>query len=111
MGTKVTCPQMETGNPEMLCAYAALLLADGGVVVTADNINTVVSAAGGKVPAYYAALFEKVNAQCPVTEMVEKGSKVGSGGGGAPAAAAKEESEEEEDIPAAGGLFDAGDDY
>merc|ERR1712146_244243 len=99
MGTKVTCPQMETGNPEMLCAYAALLLADGGVDVTADNINTVVSAAGGKVPAYYAALFEKVNAQCPVTEMVEKGSKVGSGGGGAPAAAAaKEESEEEEDI-------------
>merc|ERR1711924_270766 len=58
MGTKVTCPQMETGNPEMLCAYAALLLADGGVDVTADNINTVVSAAGGKVPAYYAALFE-----------------------------------------------------
>merc|ERR1711868_222640 len=106
---KVTCPQMETGNPEMLCAYAALLLADGGVDVTADNINTVVSAAGGKVPAYYAALFEKVNAQCPVTEMVEKGSKVGSGGGGAPAAA-KEESEEEEDIPAAGGLFDEGDD-
>merc|ERR1719284_771482 len=102
---------METGNPEMLCAYAALLLADGGVDVTADNINTVVSAAGGKVPAYYAALFEKVNAQCPVTEMVEKGSKVGSAGGGpaaaagAPAAAAKEESEEEEDIPAAGGLF------
>merc|ERR1712023_319491 len=32
-------------------------------------------------------------------------------GGDAPAAAAKEESEEEEDIPAAGGLFDEGDDY
>merc|ERR1711998_20116 len=41
------------------------------------------------------------------------GGAVGTtGGGDAPAAAPKEESEEEEeDIPAAGGLFDDGDDY
>merc|ERR1711924_119168 len=53
-----------------LCAYAAMLLSDGGKDVTADNINTVCKAAGASVPAYYAQLFEKVAAMRPVDEML-----------------------------------------
>jgi len=29
----------------------------------ADNLNNAIKAAGGKVPAYYTAIFEKVNAK------------------------------------------------
>merc|ERR1719238_823516 len=106
---------------ELLCSYAALLLADAEKDVTADNLNTVIKAAGGSVPAYYSAIFEKVATVNPVAEMIEKASKVGGGGGGgaaaggaAPAAAAapkKKTTTEEDDMPAAGGLFDEADDY
>merc|ERR1711869_150362 len=87
--------KMENKN-ELLCAYSALLLSDGGKDVTADNINAVCKAAGASVPAYYAQLFEKVAAMRPVDEIVADAGKVGGGGGGAggaaPAAAAKKES-------------------
>merc|ERR1719478_724883 len=114
---------MDLAKNEALCAYAAMLLSDGGKDVTADNINTVCKAAGASVPGYYAELFEKVAAMRPVAEILEDSSKVGGGGGGggggaAPAgggggAAAKKKSTTEEDEPApGGGLFDdEGDDY
>merc|ERR1719152_65450 len=89
---------------DLLCSYAALILASAEMDVTADNINTLVGAAGASVPAFYPALFEKVNAACAVTEMVEKAGKVG-GGGGAAAAAVVEEEEEEEDMAPATNLF------
>merc|ERR1712110_836627 len=114
-------PQMES-SPDQICAYAALILADGGVDVTADNIQKVAKAAGCTAPAYMAALFEKVDGMNSVKKIVKKASTVGSGapaaggaapaaGGAAAAAPVEEEEEEEEDIPAAGGLFDDGDDY
>merc|ERR1712220_9652 len=114
--------KMENKN-ELLCAYSALLLSDGGKDVTADNINAVCKAAGASVPAYYAQLFEKVNEMRPVSKIIKDAAKVGgapaaagapAAGAAAPAAAAaKEESEEEDDGGmAGGGLFDeGGDDY
>merc|ERR1719456_659489 len=112
---------------EALCAYAAMVLSDGEKDVTADNINTLCKAAGASVPAYYAQIFEKVNAMRPVSEILENAGKVGGGGGGgggaAPAAggggggaaaAAKKESSSDDDdgAVAGGGLFgDEGDDY
>merc|ERR1711908_227043 len=104
--------KMENKN-ELLCAYSALLLSDGGKDVTADNINTVCKAAGASVPAYYAQLFEKVAAMRPVDEIVADAGKVGGCGGGAgaggaaPAAAAKKESssDDADAAPAGGGLF------
>jgi len=75
-----------------MCAYAALLLADSEVEVTADNLNSCISAAGGSVPGYYTALFEKVNGMTSFADLVENAGNVGGGGGGggaAPAAAAK----------------------
>merc|ERR1711904_462475 len=117
--------EMEGNKNELLCAFSALMLADGEQEVTADNMNTAIKAAGGSVPAYYTQLFEKIAALRPVTEIVENAGKVGSGapaaGGAAPAAAAggdapaaKKKSSSDDDDAAApgGGLFgDDGDDY
>merc|ERR1711908_75546 len=108
--------KMENKN-ELLCAYSALLLSDGGKDVTADNINAVCKAAGASVPAYYAQLFEKVNEMRPVSKIIKDAAKVGgapaaagapAAGAAAPAAAAaKEESEDDDDGGmAGGGLFD-----
>merc|ERR1712072_63207 len=108
------CATMENQN-ELLCSYASLILASAEADVTADNINALIKAAGGKVPAYYPALWEKVNAASPITEAVKKAGTVGTGGGGAPAAgaagagpaaaAAVEEEEEEEEMAPAANLF------
>merc|ERR1712070_1159191 len=98
--------KMDANKNELLCAYSALLLSDGGKDVTADNINAVCKAAGASVPAYYAQLFEKVNEMRPVSKIIKDAAKVGgapaaagapAAGGAAPAAAAKKESSEEED--------------
>merc|ERR1712139_690088 len=104
---------MENKN-DLMCSYAALLLADAGEEVTAANITTVTKAAGGSVPAYYAQIFEKVAAMNSVSDMIKDAGKVGTGGGGgggaaAPAAAAakKVTSSDDNDMaaPAGGGLF------
>merc|ERR1712178_57504 len=105
--------KMDANKNELLCAYSALLLSDGGKDVTADNIKAVCSAAGASVPAYYAQIFEKVNEMRPVSKIIKDAAKVG---GSAPAAGGaapkKEESEDDDDGGmAGGGLFDdAGDD-
>merc|ERR1712091_306840 len=104
--------KMDANKNELLCAYSALLLSDGGKDVTADNINAVCKAAGASVPAYYAQIFEKVNEMRPVSKIIKDAAKVG---GSAPAAGGaapkKEESEDDDDGGmAGGGLFDdAGD--
>merc|ERR1712080_197027 len=117
--------EMEGNKNELLCAFSALMLADGEQEVTADNINAAIKAAGGSVPAYYAQLFEKIHGLRPVSEIVADAGKVGSGApaaGAAPAAAAaggdaapakKESSSDDDDAGApGGGLFgDDGDDY
>merc|ERR1712078_434754 len=77
---------MENKN-DLMCSYAALLLADAEQEVTAANITTVTKAAGGSVPAYYAQIFEKVAGMNSVADMIKNAGKVGGGGGGgAPAA-------------------------
>merc|ERR1711939_685793 len=97
---------MENKN-DLMCSYAALLLADAEQEVTAANITTVTKAAGGSVPAYYAQIFEKVAGMNSVADMIKNAGKVGGGapaaGGAAPAAAAAKESssEDEEAAPAA----------
>merc|ERR1711924_539230 len=102
----------EMAKSDEALSYAALILADADMDVTAENLTKITSAAGVSAPAYMAALFEKVNSMNSVQDMVKKAGEVGSGGGGgapaaggAAAAAPVEEEEEEEEIPAAGGLF------
>jgi len=48
------------GNDELAVTYAALVLADAGVPVTAASISAVVKAAGVTVQPFWPALFERV---------------------------------------------------
>lgn len=65
----------------------ALILADDGLEVTADNITAICKAANVEVEAYWPALFAKLFAKRSVESLL---SNVGSApaGGAAPAAAA-----------------------
>eukprot|EP00878_Enallax_costatus_P009606 GHUV01010037.1.p2 GENE.GHUV01010037.1~~GHUV01010037.1.p2 ORF type:complete len:110 (+),score=49.36 GHUV01010037.1:47-376(+) len=80
---------------ELACVYAALILHDDGLDITADNINSIVKAAGITVEPYWPSLFVKLFAKKSIEDLI---CNVGAGGGGAPAAAA----------PAAGGAAAGG---
>merc|ERR1711865_486892 len=100
-----------TNTNELFCSYAALLLSDCEQDVTEDGINAVVKAAGGSVPASYAAIFAKVAGIKSVSSLVELASAVGGGGGGgaadagaaAPAAAAEKKKSSSSDDGGGGG--------
>merc|ERR1712216_801435 len=104
--------EMEGNKNELLCAFSALMLADGEQEVSADNINAAIKAAGASVPTYYAQLFAKIHEIGPVNEVIESAGKVGSGAPAAPGAAAagsgaaaakKKTTTEEDDGGMAGG--------
>merc|ERR1719436_291692 len=100
-----------TMTSELACTYAALILQDEGSDITADNINSLIKAAGVSVEPFWPGLFEKALASTNVAELITNiGSGMGSGAapaaGGAAAAGGdaapaaeekKEESEEESD--------------
>merc|ERR1739848_417263 len=104
MGRKTQMTDHSLKNEE-LCSYAALILADAGEDVTADNLNKLISAAGASVPSFYAQIFEKVAGMWGAG--APGGAAPAAGGGGAPAAAAKKESSSESEGAdmAGGGLF------
>ncbi|WPT10790.1 hypothetical protein PSENEW3n2_00001962 [Picochlorum sp. SENEW3] len=106
-------------NSELACVYAALILHDDGVDITADNISTIVKAAGVEVESYWPVLFarlaEKKNLDDLITNVGAGGGVVVAGGAGgagaaaggdAGAAAAEEPEEEEEDEDMGFSLFD-----
>ncbi|CAD7702981.1 unnamed protein product [Ostreobium quekettii] len=99
------------GTSELACTYAALILHDDGLEITADKIMTLTKAAGVTVEPYWPALFARLFETKSIGDLI---CNVGAGGGGAPAAggaggaaagggdagaeeAKKEESEEEEE--------------
>ncbi|PKY04069.1 hypothetical protein P168DRAFT_304422 [Aspergillus campestris IBT 28561] len=103
---------------ELACSYAALILADDGVEVTADKLQTLLSAA--KVPEVepiWTSIFAKALEGKDIKDLL---TNVGSGGPAAPAAAGgaaaaapaeaaeekKEEEKEESDEDMGFGLFD-----
>ncbi|KAE8654058.1 60S acidic ribosomal protein P1 [Hibiscus syriacus] len=108
---------------EAACSYAALILHDDGVPITAEKIATLVKAANVSVESYWPSLFAKLFEKCDIENLI---TNVGAGGGGAPIAAAapvaaagggasapapaeekkKEEPEEESDDDLGFGLFD-----
>ncbi|KAJ5611637.1 hypothetical protein N7528_008742 [Penicillium herquei] len=104
--------------PELACSYAALILADDGIEISAEKIQTLVAAA--KVPEVepiWATIFAKALEGKDIKDLL---TNVGSGGAAAPAAAAaggaaapaeavaeeKEEEKEESDDDMGFGLFD-----
>merc|ERR1711964_115699 len=110
-----TNPKMSSENA---CTYAALILQDEGMEISADNIATIVKAAGVAVEPFWPGLFASALASCNVADLITNiGSGMGSGpaaGGAAAAAAAveapkeevKAESESESDEDMGFGLFD-----
>merc|ERR1712087_690905 len=107
---------------ELACVYAALILTDDQVAVTADKLTTILKAAGVSVEPYWPSLFAKALEGVSIKDLV---TNVGSSAGAAPAAgsggdgaggggdgpaevkeAKKEESEEESDEDMGFGLFD-----
>ncbi|KAH7088656.1 60S acidic ribosomal protein P1 [Auriculariales sp. MPI-PUGE-AT-0066] len=107
---------------ELAATYAALILADDGVEITADKITALTGAAAVEVEPIWATLLAKALSGKNVKDLL---SNVGSGGG-APAAAGpvagagaggaapaeekkeekKEEAKEESDDDMGFGLFD-----
>ncbi|KAL8049342.1 hypothetical protein ABFX02_06G015300 [Erythranthe guttata] len=108
---------------EIACTYAALILHDDGIAVTAEKIAALLKAANLSVESYWPSLFAKLCEKRNIEDLV---MNVGSGGGGAavavaaptggasgaPAAAApaaeekKEEAKEESDDDMGFSLFD-----
>ncbi|OIT04581.1 large ribosomal subunit protein P1-like [Nicotiana tabacum] len=70
---------------ELGCTYAALLLYDDGIPITAEKIATVVKAANISVESYWPSLFAKLFEKRDVEDLI---LNVGIGGGGAAVAVA-----------------------
>lgn len=51
---------------ELACVYAALILQDDDVPITADKINAIIKAAGVEVEPFWAGLFAKALEGCDV---------------------------------------------
>merc|ERR1719503_380916 len=104
---------MAGNNKELACVYAALILHDEGLEISADKISALLKAANVEVEAYWPTLFAKL---CKGKDMDTLISSVGSassggggggGGGAAPAAEkAKEPEPEEEEEEMGFDLFD-----
>ncbi|GMI71637.1 hypothetical protein like AT5G24510 [Hibiscus trionum] len=74
---------MATG--EIACTYAALILHDDGISITAEKIATLVKAANVSVESYWPSLFAKLLEKVNVDDLI---TSVGSGGGCSPVAVA-----------------------
>ncbi|GIY71180.1 hypothetical protein CEXT_791221 [Caerostris extrusa] len=107
---------------ETACIYAALILQDDDIAITAEKISTILKAAGVNVEPYWPTLFTKALVDVNMKQMI---TNVGTGAGGAASASAgvttaggeasataeesneeKEESDAESDDDMGFGLFD-----
>ncbi|KAK6356609.1 hypothetical protein TWF718_000957 [Orbilia javanica] len=105
---------------ELAVSYAALILADEQIEITADKLNTLLKASGVEIEPIWTSLFAKALEGKDVKDLL---LNVGSGGGAAVAAGAtpaaggaaaaeeakeeeKEEEKEESDEDMGFGLFD-----
>ncbi|EGX87652.1 60S acidic ribosomal protein P1 [Cordyceps militaris CM01] len=111
-------PTVTMSTPELASSYAALILADDGIDITADKLQALIKAANVEVEPIWTSIFAKALEGKDVKDLLVN---VGSGGGAAPAAGgaaaataaadapaeeAKEEEKEESDEDMGFGLFD-----
>ncbi|KAG5177645.1 hypothetical protein JKP88DRAFT_264981 [Tribonema minus] len=103
----------EGQKSEMVVSLAALLCEDAGVELSAENLNSAVSASGNKVAPYWTSLFASYLEKAGGCEkfMGKPGSGGGGGGGGAAAGGAaaaapveEKKEEEEEEVDMGGGM-------
>jgi large subunit ribosomal protein LP1 len=81
-------PTLTGSDAELAVSYAALILADDDVAITADKIKDVLSAANCDVPAYWPSLYAKVLAGRDVNDIIMSAGAAPAASGAAPAAAA-----------------------
>ncbi len=63
-------------HDELCCVYAALLLFDDKVDITADKLNKVITASGNSVEGYYPEFFAKYLSSVDLNSLI---SSVGAG--------------------------------
>merc|ERR1719478_1696439 len=86
---------------ELCCSYAALMLHDDGVDITAEKLSKIIKSSGNTIEPYWPALFAKaLKGQDVGSLLANVGSAGGAGGAvaadaGAGAAAVEEKKEEE----------------
>ena len=120
MASVETSKLSKADHDELVCSYAALMLHDDGLEITAEKLSKVIKASGNEVDAYWPALFAKAlksaNIDELLTNVVTAGPAAGpaaaaADGGAAPAEEKKEEKKEEAEDVDMGGLFGDEDDY
>mmetsp|Transcript_22935 Transcript_22935/g.64448 ORF Transcript_22935/g.64448 Transcript_22935/m.64448 type:complete len:122 (+) Transcript_22935:119-484(+) len=106
---------------ELAVTYAALILHDDNIPITAEKLDAVCKAAGVSVAGYWPTLFAKLLEKQDIEKLITSVGAAGpavapAAGGAAPAAAdapaeeAKEEAKEESEEDIGGGLFGDDDD-
>ena len=103
---------------ELCCSYAALMLHDDGLEISAERLAKVIKASGNEVEPYWPLLFSKALQGAEVnkllSEVVSAAPRSAAGAGAGAAAAVEEDKKEEkkeevEDVDM-GGLFGGDDD-
>merc|ERR1711865_545781 len=90
---------------QLACTYAALILHDDEMAITAENIKTLVNAANVEVETYWPGLFAKALDGKDINDLL---TTVSSGGGGGGAAAPVEEKKKSSSSSDAGDVGGAG---
>jgi len=97
-------------NAQLACTYAAIILYDDDLEVSAENLNKLLEASGVKVEKFWPKLFADMIKETPVNKLLGLACQGGGGaavsaggaaastatGEAAPAEAAKEDKDEEE---------------
>ncbi|PKY45656.1 hypothetical protein RhiirA4_460292 [Rhizophagus irregularis] len=95
----------DPSTSELAIVYSALILADDGIIITADKLQALVKAAGIDVEPVWANLFAKALEGKSVSDLLmnvgSPGAVAPSGGGGAAASGGAAEEKKEEEKPAA----------
>merc|ERR1711966_164050 len=95
-----TNPPCKMSTSQLACTYAAIILHDDGMAVSADNIKALVSAAGCTVESYWPMLFAKAldgkDIDTLLTTIGAGGDGAGPAGGGGGGAAEEDAPKEEE---------------
>merc|ERR1711990_807406 len=119
MASVETSKLSKADHDELCCSYAALMLHDDGLEITAEKLSAIIKASKNEVEPYWPMLFAKALKGANVGELLSNvgsagpaaGPAAAAGGGDAPAAEVKEEKKEEPEDVDMGGLFGDDDDY
>eukprot|EP01125_Pyxidicula_operculata_P021947 TRINITY_DN8783_c0_g1_i1.p1 TRINITY_DN8783_c0_g1~~TRINITY_DN8783_c0_g1_i1.p1 ORF type:complete len:109 (+),score=40.49 TRINITY_DN8783_c0_g1_i1:453-779(+) len=88
---------MADGKEELACTYAALVLHDAGLPVTATAMGTLMKAANITVQPFWPALFARVLASRNIDEVILSGGAAAASAPAAVAAAAPVAAAKQED--------------